>query len=314
MPQPLMPKATAVWLIDNTALTFEQVAEFCGLHVLEVQGIADGEVAIGIVGLDPIANGQLSRAEIARCEKDRTARLNLIKTDIPQPARRTRGARYTPVSKRGDRPNAIAWMLKFHPEISDSQIQKLLGTTKATINAIRDRSHWNAQNIKPQDPVSLGICSQIDLDTVVRTARERREAKLRKEGIDPTTAAELHPLPQPEDLLGEAAAGDPLAEPVLPQPAPADEGAAESPEETREAAEAVFADLDTTDEGADETTAGDTADDGVADDGAADDGAADDEAADDEAGDDEAGDDGAAEDSAGENVDGDETAERQHNG
>lgn len=238
MPQPLMPKATAVWLVDNTALTFEQVAEFCGLHALEVQGIADGEVAVGIVGLDPIANGQLTREEIARCEADSNARLELTKLNIPQPRRRTKGARYTPVSKRGDRPNAIAWILKFHPEVPDSQIQKLLGTTKATINAVRDRSHWNSQHIKPQDPVSLGICSQIDLDGVVRTALQRREAKLRKEGIEPP----------PRSLEGLV---DDQAEEA---PGPEDGGfsaedldSIESPEDSREAAEAVFADLGTDD-------------------------------------------------------------------
>lgn len=281
MPQPLMPKATAVWLIDNTALTFEQVAEFCGLHVLEVQGIADGEVAIGIVGLDPVANGQLSRGEIARCEADKSARLSLVKTDVPQPRRRTRGARYTPVSKRGDRPNAIAWMLKFHPEISDSQIQKLLGTTKATINAIRDRSHWNAQNIKPQDPVSLGICSQIDLDGVVRSARERREAKLRKEGIEPGDVADLAPLPVPAELLD-----DPEPEPRRAPEPPA------TPENRREAAEAMFA----------EPQAGE-------DPAAEDDSASDDEAVADEEADADADADRAAADETSDEDDGDDDGE-----
>lgn len=231
MPRPLMPKATAVWLIDNTALTFQQVADFCGLHTLEVQGIADGEVAVGIVGLDPIANGQLTREEIARCEADPNARLELTKTDIPQPRRRTRGARYTPVSKRGDRPNAIAWILKFHPEVSDSQIQKLLGTTKATINAVRDRTHWNAQNIKPQDPVSLGICSQIDLDAVVRTARERRDARLRREGIEPESAAPDYGL----ELDDEAGLEEEAETGGFEAP--------ETPEDSREAAEAMFSGL-----------------------------------------------------------------------
>jgi len=256
MPQPLMPKATAVWLVDNTSLTFEQVAEFCGLHALEVQGIADGEVAIGIVGLDPVSNGQLTREEIARCEADPAARLELTKLNIPQPRRRTKGARYTPVSKRGDRPNAIAWILKFHPEVPDSQIQKLLGTTKATINAVRDRSHWNSQHIKPQDPVSLGICSQIDLDGIVRTALQRREARMRKEGIEP-------PPPPPLEGLESGLDDDPLKEADEFQaddvfrdaPRPADdpeEGALsdaelvglETPEDSREAARTVFSDLD----------------------------------------------------------------------
>lgn len=243
MPQPLMPKATAVWLVDNTALTFEQVAEFCGLHALEVQGIADGEVAVGIVGLDPIANGQLTREEIARCEADGKARLELTKLNIPQPRRRTKGARYTPVSKRGDRPNAIAWILKFHPEVPDSQIQKLLGTTKATINAVRDRSHWNSQHIKPQDPVSLGICSQIDLDGIVRTALQRREAKLRKEGVEPPPPPSLEGLAedQADDL--DAAGGDSFSADDL--------DSVETPEDSREAAEAVFADFGTEDADAD---------------------------------------------------------------
>src|SRR5580698_9243339 len=164
MRAPLMPKATAVWLVENTALTFEQIADFCGLHPLEVKGIADGEVAIGIVGLDPVANGQLTRAELERVAGNPAARLKLEESAVPMPKARGKGARYTPVSKRQDRPDAIAWLLKFHPEVTDAQIQKLLGTTKATIAAIRERSHWNAPNIKPRDPVSLGICTQIELD------------------------------------------------------------------------------------------------------------------------------------------------------
>lgn len=174
MALPLMPKATAVWLVDNTSLSFEQIADFCGLHALEVKGIADGEVATGIVGLDPVANGQLTREELERCQADPAARLQLVEGPVPLTNRDSKGARYTPVSKRQDRPNAIAWILKFHPEISDAQIQKMLGTTKATIQAVRDRSHWNAQNIKPQDPVSLGICSQAELDAAVNKAAKRR--------------------------------------------------------------------------------------------------------------------------------------------
>ncbi|MAL80401.1 MAG: cytoplasmic protein [Sneathiella sp.] len=159
MVTPLLPKATAVWLIDNTSLSFEQIAAFCGLHTLEVQGIADGEVAVGIVGLDPLANGQLTQEEIDRCQADPSGRLKISKptADVPQPRRR--GGRYTPVSRRGDRPDAISWLLKFHPELTDAQISKLVGTTKTTINSVRERSHWNAQNIRPRDPVSLGICT-----------------------------------------------------------------------------------------------------------------------------------------------------------
>ena len=172
---PLMPKATAVWLVENTTLTFEQIAEFCGLHGLEVQGIADDEVDMGIIGLDPIANGQLTQDEIERCARDPNARLALAETSVPRPRRRAKGARYTPLSKRQDRPDAIAWTLKFHPEVSDPQIVKLLGTTKATINAVRNRTHWNISIIKPQDPVGLGICIQAELDEVVAKA----QAKLR---------------------------------------------------------------------------------------------------------------------------------------
>jgi len=176
MALPLMPKATAVWLVDNTALSFEQIAEFCGMHELEVQAIADGEVATGIVGQDPIANGQLTADEIARCEKDPNAKLRLSVSDIPRPQARAKGARYTPVSKRHDRPDAIAWLLKHHPELADSQIQKLLGTTKPTINAVRDRTHWNAANIKPRNPVTLGLCTESDLEKEIALAPRSRVA------------------------------------------------------------------------------------------------------------------------------------------
>ena len=174
MAELLMPKATAVWLIDNTTLTFDQVAAFCGLHPLEVQGIADGEVAIGIRGLDPVVNGQVTREELQRCEEDSSQRLEAIgpATAVPQ---RTRRARYTPVSKRQDRPNAISWLLKNYDELSDAQIGKLLGTTKATINAVRERTHWNTPNITPQDPILLGICNEAELLDAVRKARARAE-------------------------------------------------------------------------------------------------------------------------------------------
>jgi hypothetical protein len=174
MALPLMPKATAVWLVENTALTFEQIADFCGLHPLEVQAIADGEVAAGIVGLDPVANGQVTRAEIERCEADADGRLKLTVTDIPQPSAKPKGARYTPVSKRQDRPDAIAWILKHHPELSDAAICKLIGTTKPTIQSVRDKSHWNATNIKPRNPVTLGMCSEADLEKVVALSGRSR--------------------------------------------------------------------------------------------------------------------------------------------
>ena len=173
MTLPLMPKATAVWLVDNTTLSFRQIAEFCGMHELEIQAIADGEVAAGIVGHDPLANGQLTREEIQRCEADPEASLKLAANDRPMPVSRPKGPRYTPVAKRQDRPDAIAWLLKNNPELSDAQITKLIGTTKATINAIRDRTHWNAQNLKPRDPVTLGLCSMADLHAAVDRARRK---------------------------------------------------------------------------------------------------------------------------------------------
>ncbi|WP_096701758.1 cell cycle transcriptional regulator TrcR [Magnetospirillum sp. 15-1] len=167
MALPLMPKATAVWLVENTALSFEQIADFCGLHPLEVQAIADGEVAAGIVGLDPVANGQLTRAELERCEANPDGSLKLTITDIPQPRAKPKGARYTPVSKRQDRPDAIAWIIKHHPELSDAAISKLVGTTKPTIQSVRDKTHWNAANIKPRNPVTLGMCTEAELEKVV---------------------------------------------------------------------------------------------------------------------------------------------------
>lgn len=174
MALPLMPKATAVWLVENTSLTFEQVADFCGMHSLEVQAIADGEVAAGIVGLDPVANGQISRTELERCQRDPNARLNLIQTGLPSSQSRPKGARYTPVAKRQDRPDAIAWLLKHHPELPEAQICKLVGTTKPTITSVRERTHWNAANIKPRNPVTLGLCSEADLEKAVVIAQSRR--------------------------------------------------------------------------------------------------------------------------------------------
>ncbi len=175
MTLPLMPKATAVWLIDNSTLTFEQIADFCGLHPLEVQGIADGEVAIGIQGMDPINSGELTKEEIARCEVDPSAKLQIAKSDLPQPAKRTKGPRYTPVAKRQDKPDGIAWLVRHHPELKDSQIAKLIGTTKNTIQSVKDRSHWNTPNIRPRDPVLLGLCNQSDLNAAVEKARKAAE-------------------------------------------------------------------------------------------------------------------------------------------
>jgi uncharacterized protein len=182
MTLPLMPKATAVWLVENTSLTFDQIAEFCGMHPLEVQGIADGEVAIGIVGMDPVANGQLTREEIARVEADKSTRLKMVENALPLPVVHGKGAKYTPVSKRQDRPNAIAWLVRHHPELTDAQISRLVGTTKSTIEKIRDRSHWDMANIKPQNPVSLGLCTQQDLeDAIDKAHRAALRAKQNEE-------------------------------------------------------------------------------------------------------------------------------------
>jgi uncharacterized protein len=182
----LMPKATAVWLIDNTTLTFEQIAEFCELHPLEVKGIADGEVAENMRGADPVASGELTREEIARGEEDKTYSLKmppLKHANVPEAKKK--GARFTPVSRRKDRPDAIAWFLKHHPEVTDAQMSKLIGTTKSTIESVRSRQHWNATNLKPVDPVTLGLVSQIELDAVISkaaakraTARDEKEARL----------------------------------------------------------------------------------------------------------------------------------------
>jgi hypothetical protein len=208
---PLMPKATAVWLVDNTSLTFEQIAEFCGLHVLEVKGIADGDVAHGIKGMDPISSGQLSREEIAAAEEDPAHGLKLSEPKVEVPEVKTkRGPRYTPVSRRQDRPNAILWLLRNHPELKDSQIMRLVGTTKPTIIAIRERSHWNSPNLQAQDPVTLGLCSQIDLDAEVKKAAGRLERERKEAGIPEPKAGTL--LPAEEALAAAAPQPEPEAE------------------------------------------------------------------------------------------------------
>ena len=178
MTLPIMAKATAVWLVDNTTLSFTQIATFCGLHELEVNGIADGEVAVGVKGFDPISNTQLTKEEIARCEADPKTKLVLMYNPAADGEMKRKGPRYTPLSKRQDRPAAIAWLVKFHPELTDGQISKLVGTTKPTIVAIRERTHWNISNIQPIDPVALGMSRQIELDTAVAKAA----AKKAKEG------------------------------------------------------------------------------------------------------------------------------------
>ncbi|HTO31388.1 MAG TPA: DUF1013 domain-containing protein [Pararhizobium sp.] len=172
--QLLMPKATAVWLVDNTALSFEQIATFCKLHPLEVKAIADGESAQGIKGLDPIGTGQLSRDEIARAEGNPNHKLKLSEPKVRVPDSKRKGPRYTPVSKRQDRPNAILWLVRNHAELKDAQISRLVGTTKSTIEQIRDRTHWNSTNLTAMDPVTLGLCTQIDLDLEVERANKGR--------------------------------------------------------------------------------------------------------------------------------------------
>ena len=229
--RPLMPKATAVWLVENTALSFDQIAEFCGLHPLEVKGIADGEVAQGIKGMDPVTNGQLTREEIARAEKDSSRKLHLAesKVQLPPLPQTRKGPRYTPVSRRHDRPNAVLWLLRNHPELKDSQIMRLVGTTKPTIAQIRDRTHWNSAQLTPQDPVTLGLCSQIDLDAEVKKAAKRAERK--DTGLDHERAGTLLPA-------SETTASSTTAEILAPK------AAEEAPEETPEQEQArVFAKL-----------------------------------------------------------------------
>src|SRR3954454_17185570 len=173
---PLMPKATAVWLVENTSLSFEQIADFCKLHPLEVKGIADGEVAAGIKGFDPVSNGQLTREELDKAQADPDYRLKIAqsKVKLSEVKRTRKGPRYTPVSRRQDRPNAILWLLRNHGELKDAQIMRLVGTTKTTIQQVRERTHWNSSTLQPMDPVTLGLCSQIDLDfEVQRAAKER---------------------------------------------------------------------------------------------------------------------------------------------
>jgi hypothetical protein len=191
MVQPLMPKATAVWLIEKTSLSFDQIADFVQMHPLEVQAIADGEVAQGIIGYDPVQNGQLSREDIARCEGNTAARLTLAPGAVPTHKSRGKGARYTPVSKRQDKPDGIAWLLRNHPEMTVAQIGKLLGTTKETIEKVRDKRHLNSANIKPRDPVILGLCTQSALNVTVAEAQAR-------------LSAEGKPIPAPVAVQGDA--------------------------------------------------------------------------------------------------------------
>ena len=205
MSKPIMAKATAVWLVDNTTLSFKQIGDFCGLHELEVQGIADGDVAVGVKGFDPITNNQLTEAEIEAAQKNPLHKLKLKFNSAAVGEEKRRGPRYTPLSKRQDRPASILWLVKFHPELSDGEISRLVGTTKPTITAIRERTHWNIQNIQPIDPVALGLCKQTELDAVVQKAAARRA----REGAV-MTDEERRKLVSTEQSLGGA------PEPKLP--------------------------------------------------------------------------------------------------
>lgn len=187
----LMPKATAVWLVDNTALSFEQIAAFCGLHPLEVQGVADGDVASGIMGVNPLQNGQLTREEIERAEADPNYRMKISDPKVRVAAPKRKGPRYTPISRRNERPNAIKWLLRNHPEMKDAQIMRLVGTTKSTIDAVREGTHWNNANITPMDPVTLGLASQIDLDLEVsRASKGAASGDIAEQGTMLLTAEE----------------------------------------------------------------------------------------------------------------------------
>jgi len=207
----LMPKATAVWLVDNTALSFDQIAQFCGLHPLEVKAIADSESAQGIKGMDPIMNGQLTRDEIARGEADANYRLRLSEPKVRVPESKRRGPRYTPLSKRQDRPNAILWLVRNHPELKDAQISRLVGTTKSTIEQIRNRSHWNSANLTPMDPVTLGLCSQIDLDIEVQRASRGQPVQPQPTGDTLLPASVTERLPAADEKKPEEQELDPDA-------------------------------------------------------------------------------------------------------
>src|SRR5947209_20384008 len=205
---PLMPKATAIWLVENTSLTFDQIAAFCKLHPLEVKGIADGEVGAGIRGHDPITSGQLTREEIAKAEADPDYELRLAVSKVRLPEiKPRRGARYTPLSRRQDRPNAILWLVRNHPELKDAQIMRLAGTTKSTLQAIRDRTHWNSAQLQPMDPVTLGLCSQIDLDFEVSRAAKEKPVIEVSSGATLLPASETtrkeEPVPEPVGSFSE---------------------------------------------------------------------------------------------------------------
>lgn len=187
MALPLMPKATAAWLVDNTALTFEQIAEFCGLHPLEIQALADGDVNSGIMGTSPILSGELTADEIARCEKNTNTRLKMCKTDLPKPRARSKGPRYTPVTKRAEKPGAVLFLIKKYPELADVQVARLVGSTKPTVAAVRNKLHPSSSTLKPVDPTTIGLCTVDELEKALRKA-QRRTDRLAKAGDAPATA------------------------------------------------------------------------------------------------------------------------------
>ncbi|WP_310618864.1 DUF1013 domain-containing protein [Flexibacterium corallicola] len=231
---PLMPKATAVWLVDNTALSFDQIAAFCKLHPLEVKAIADGEAAQGIKGLDPVLTGQLTRDEIEKAQNNPRYQMHVHESKVRVPEAKRKGPRYTPVSRRQDRPNAILWLVRHHPELADAQIMRLVGTTKPTIEAIRDRTHWNSANLTPADPVTLGLCSQTELDIEVEKGAKNAPQKVLKE--------------QPETLLpvDETTSEDALAA-AFAKPAQ------KKPQEEEIDADAVFANFSSSSSDEDES-------------------------------------------------------------
>lgn len=237
MSAPLMPKATAVWLVENTSLSFRQIADLCNLHELEVKGIADGDVAAGIKGMDPVTAGQLTREEIEKGEADPSYALSLVTSKVNvQVKRSTSGPRYTPVSRRGDRPDAIMWLLRHHPELPDAAIMKLVGTTKHTIALVKERTHWNIQAIKPVDPVTLGICSQLELDLAVQKAAAKGAKKVSGDSEAPRTLIPAH------EIAGTAAHA--AAQEERQRAAEAAETAAESNENDKTYdADSVFAKL-----------------------------------------------------------------------
>ncbi len=228
-PKPLMPHATATWLVDNTGLGFEQIAEFCGIHILEVQAMADDLAGSKYTGRDPLHSGELTQDEIDKGQADGDYRLVMQKA--PVEVTRTKGPRYTPVSKRQDKPDGIAWVLRNHPEVSDAQISKLIGTTRNTINAIRERSHWNIQNIQPKDPVTVGLCAQRELDAVVAKAAERAEKQAIKDGT-----VEEAPAEDTEGMVEKISDEDRLIEQLHAERAENEKVAAEAAQEAEAAA------------------------------------------------------------------------------